>query len=336
MRSDTLTMPTPEMRKAMAGAELGDDVFGEDPTVNRLQEVAAERLGKEAGIFVSSGTMGNLVGILVNARSGEEVIADADSHVFLNEAAGSATLGGIQIMPIKTERGLLTPEQVQEAIRPDDQHQPRTAAATFEDTHNRHGGIAWPLADLRAAATAARERGLAVHLDGARIFNAAVATGVDVKEIAATADTVTFCLSKGLGAPAGSVLTGPKDKIAAARRWRKMLGGGMREVGMLAAAGLVALDTMVDRLAEDHANARTLAEALAEMDGVRVELDRVQTNLVFFEVDSMPPERFLAECRARGLRAEASGRKIRFVTRHGIDAGDVQQALAVVAEVLST
>ncbi len=335
MRSDTLTMPTPEMREAMAEAELGDDVFGEDPTVNRLQEVAAERLGKEAAIFVSSGTMGNLIGVLVNARSGEEVIADADAHVFINEAAGSATLGGIQIMPIKTERGLLTPEQVEEAIRSDDQHQPRTAAVTFEDTHNRHGGIAWPLADLRAAAAVARERGLAVHLDGARIFNAAVATGVDVKEIAATADTVTFCLSKGLGAPAGSVLTGPKEKIAAARRWRKMLGGGMREVGMLAAAGLVALDTMVDRLAEDHANARTLAEALAEMDGIRVELDRVQTNLVFFEVDSMPPERFLAECRKRGLQAGAAGRKIRFVTRHGIDAGDVQQALTVVAEVLS-
>ena len=335
MRSDTLTMPSPDMRRAMADAELGDDVFGEDPTVNRLQEVAAERLGKEAALFVSSGTLGNLIGILVSARSGQEIIADADSHVFLSEAGGAATLGGIQIMPVTTSAGIMTPEQVANAIRTDDQHHPQTAAVTFEDTHNYHGGIAWPLAALRDAADEARRNGLAVHLDGARLFNAAVATGTDVREIAACADTVTFCLSKGLAAPVGSVLVGPADKIAEARRWRKMLGGGMREIGMLGAAGLFALDNMVERLAEDHANALTLAEGLAEIDGVTIDMSRVQTNLVIFEQDRMPAPEFLQRCLEKGLKGGLVGRrKIRLVTRYGITSEDVQQALKVVSEVL--
>src|SRR5207302_4630376 len=271
MRTDTLTMPSPEMRRAMADAELGDDVFGEDPTVNRLQEVAAERLGKEAALFVASGTMGNLIGVLVSARKGEEIIADADSHVFLSEAGGAAALGGIQVMPVRTEAGVLTPAQVADAIRTEDEHHPRTAAVTFEDTHNYHGGIAWPLEALRAASDEAHQNGVAVHLDGARLFNAALASGAGVDQLAACADTVSFCLSKGLGAPAGSVLCGPAESIAEARRWRKMLGGGMREIGMLGAAGLFALDNMVDRLAEDHANARTLAEGLAEIEGVGID-----------------------------------------------------------------
>jgi threonine aldolase len=336
MRSDTLTMPSPEMREAMAAAALGDDVFGEDPTINQLQETAAERFGKEAALFVSSGTLGNLIGILVSARSGDEIIADADSHAFLAEAGGAAALGGIQIMPIRTEAGIMSPDQVAEAIRTEDQHHPRTAAVTFEDTHNYHGGIAWPLAALRAASDEAHRSGLAVHLDGARIFNAALATGADVRDIAACADTVTFCLSKGLAAPIGSVLVGPAAKIAAARRWRKMLGGGMRQVGMLGAAGLFALDNMVDRLAEDHANALTLAEGLAEMDGIRVDLARVQTNLVIFELERLPQATFLAECDKRGLKGVAIGRrKVRFVTRYGIDSNDVQRALEIVADVLT-
>jgi threonine aldolase len=230
----------------------------------------------------------------------------------------------------------MSPEQVIEHIRSDDQHHPRTSAVTFEDTHNRHGGVAWSLAELRAASDAAHERGLTVHLDGARIFNAAVATGTEVRDIAACADTLTFCLSKGLGAPAGSVFCGPADKVAEAVRWRKMLGGGMREIGMLAAAGLVALETMVDRLADDHTNARTLAEGLAELPGVTIDLDRVQTNLVIFELDSMAPERFLAECSARGLKGGGmGGRKVRFVTRHGIAPDDISYALGVCSEVLS-
>ncbi len=336
LRSDTLTMPGPDMRAAMAAAELGDDVFGEDPEINRLQESAAERLGKEAAIFVASGTMGNLIGLLVNARSGQEVIADADAHVLLYEAGGAAMVGGIQVMPVRTEAGIMTADQIREAVRPDDQHHPPTAALTIENTHNRHGGIAWPLEALREASAQARNQGLAVHMDGARIFNAAVATGTDVKDIAACADTVTFCLSKGLGAPVGSVLVGPDDKIHQARRWRKMLGGGMREIGMLGAAGQYALDHMVDRLAEDHSNARTLAEGLAEMDGIRLDLDRVQTNLVIFELDRLDPAVFLAECAKRGVRGGSMGpQRVRFVTHVGVAAEDVQQALKVVDEVLT-
>ena len=335
VRTDTLTMPSPDMRRAMANAELGDDVFGEDPTVNRLQDVAVEMFDKEAALFVSSGTMGNLLGLLVNARSGEEVIADADAHVFLAEAAGAAALGGIQIMPVGTERGIMEPEQVAQAIRPDDQHYPRTAAVTFENSHNRHGGIAWPLIALQAASQQARDSGIAVHIDGARIFNAAIAVRASVKDLAACGDTLTFCLSKGLGAPAGSILVGPHEKIAEARRWRKMLGGGMREIGMLAAAGLYALDHMVDRLAEDHANARTLAEGLAEIKGIKLDLWRVQTNLVIFEIDGISAAAFLDECKKRGLSADANGRnRVRFVTRYGIDAEDVQFALKVVSEVM--
>jgi threonine aldolase len=337
MRSDTLTMPTPAMRKAMAEAELGDDVFGEDPNVNRLQERAAEMLGKEAAAFVPSGTMANLLGVLVNARNGQEVIADADSHLFLLEGAGTATVGGIQVRPVPTPRGVMEPEQVAGVIRPtDDVHQPLTAAVCVEDTHNRHGGVVWPLGALRAVSDVARQHGLRVHLDGARLFNAAVALDVPVRAIADCTDTVAFCLSKGLGAPVGSLLCGERERIDAALRWRKMLGGGWREAGMLAAAGLVALDTMVARLADDHANARTLAEGLAELPGIDLDLSRVETNIVRFQVVSMPTERFLAGCAAEGVRgggSDASG--VRFVTHHGVDAEGIQHALAVCSEVLS-
>jgi len=329
-------MPGPRMREAMAKAELGDDVWGEDPTVNRLQEVAAERLGKEAALFVSSGTMGNLLGVVVNARPSQEIIADADSHTFLSEVGGAAALAGVQIMPVRTEAGVMTPAQIAGAIRVEDVHHPRTAAVFFEDTHNYHGGVAWPLADLRDASEEAHRQGLTVHLDGARLFNAAVATGTDAREIAACADTVTFCLSKGLGAPAGSLFCGPAEKVSEARRWRKMLGGGMREIGMLAGAGLFALDNMVDRLAEDHANARTLAEGLAEMDGVRIDLSRVQTNLVIFELERIDPAAFVTECYRRGVKsATVSRTQVRFVTHYGVRAADVQQALKVVSEVLA-
>lgn len=337
LRSDTVTMPTPEMRHAMATAPLGDDVFGDDPTVNRLEEMAAARLGKEAAVFVPSGTMGNLIGVAVNAQRGEEIIADAQSHVFLYETAGAAAVAGVQIMPVATTAGVMTAQQVADAIRPrDDPHQPYSAAVTFEDTHNRHGGAVWPLADLRAAAEAARSRGLRVHLDGARIFNAAVASGVDVKDIASCADTVTFCLSKGLACPAGSLFCGPREAVHEARRWRKRLGGGMRQTGVLAAAGLIALESMVDRLAEDHVNARTLAEGLAELPGVTCDLSRVQTNLVYFDLERIGAPAFTEECAKRGLLSDPSGpRRMRFVTHYGIDAEDVQSALKVCEEVLS-
>ena len=330
-------MPSPEMRQAMAEAELGDDVFGDDPTTNRLMEVAAERMGKEAAMFVPSGTMGNLVGIAVNARSGEELIADADSHAFYYETAGAASVCGVQIRPVATEAGIMSPRQIEEAVRPrDDPHQPITAAVTFENTHNRHGGIVWPLEDLRAASDAAHAQGLRVHLDGARIFNASVALGVEASEIAACADTVTFCLSKGLACPVGSIFCGPKESVEEARRWRKRLGGGMRQVGVLAAAGLIALDKMIDRLAEDHANARTLAEGLAELPGVRCDLSRVQTNLVFFNLENMTAPFFADACATDGLLSEWMGpRRMRFVTHYGIGAEDIQSALKICEEVLT-
>ena len=336
LRSDTLTMPGPDMRRVMAQAEVGDDVFGEDPSINRLQERSAELTGKEAGLFVASGTMGNLLAILSLARSGQEIIADSDSHVFLYEGGGAAALGGIQIRPLPTEAGVMAAEAVAGLIRPlDDDHQPHTAAICVEDTHNRHGGTVWPLRELAAVSELARSRGLAVHIDGARLFNAAVALGVPVSELARHGDTVTFCVSKGLGCPVGSVLCGPADVIASARRWRKMVGGGWREAGGLAAAGLYALDNLVDRLAADHSHARTLAEGLAELPGVEVDLERVQTNIVIFSVLERAPEDFLSECRRRGLLGGAiGGDRVRFVTHLGIESQQIQHALAVCQEVL--
>ena len=332
-----MAMPSPEMRQAMVTAPLGDDVFGDDPTTNRLLEVAAERMGKEAATFVPSGTMGNLIGVAVNARRGEELIADGESHLFLYETAGAAAVCGVQVRPIPTEAGVMSPRQIVESIRPrDDPHQPLTAAVAFENTHNRHGGAVWPLEDLRAASDAAHERGLRVHLDGARIFNASVALGIEASEIAGTADTVTFCLSKGLACPIGSIFCGSEDDVEEAKRWRKRLGGGMRQVGVLAAAGLIALDRMVDRLVDDHVNARTLAEGLSELPGVRCDLSRVQTNLVFIDLDEISADEFVDACARRGLlSASTAPGRIRFVTHYGVDAADVQDALRICEEVLS-
>ena len=281
--------------------------------------------------------MGNVVGVAVNTRLGEELIADADSHVYLYETAGAAVISGVQIRPVATVAGVMTPANIEAALRPrNDFHQPITAAVSFEDTHNRHGGVVWPLEALRAASEAARAHGLRVHLDGARIFNAAVASGVDVADIAACGDTVTFCLSKGLACPAGSVFCGSAESVEQARRWRKRLGGGMRQAGVIAATGLIALRTMVDRLAEDHANARTLAEGLAELPGVRCDLSRVHTNLIFFDLDRMTGADFEEECRKRGLLGGATGaHRVRFVTHYGITANDIQSTLKICEEVLS-
>jgi threonine aldolase len=336
LRSDTVSLPSPAMLEAVAAARLGDDGYGEDPTVNRLEELAAARMGKAAALFVASGTMGNLIGLLVNSAPGDEVICDSQSHTFISEAAGASMVAGVQIMPIATERGIFGAAQLEAAIRPPHANYPRTAAVLVENTHNRQGGVAWPVAQLQEVFEVSRRRGLNVHLDGARIFNAALAVGAEPAALAAYADTVTFCLSKGLGCPAGSVLCGPADTIARARHWRKMLGGSMRQVGLLAAAGVYALENMVGRLAEDHRHARTLAEGLSELEGVEIDLGRVETNLVTFDLANLSAADFLAACAARGLKAGSpGGRRIRLVTHYGITAEDVQTALAVMADVLA-
>ncbi|MHB8489377.1 MAG: threonine aldolase family protein [Candidatus Dormibacteria bacterium] len=337
LRSDTVTLPSPGMRAAMAAAELGDDGYGEDPSVNRLEEVSADRFGTEAALFVSSGTMGNLIGLLVNARSGDEVIADRQSHVLVSEAAGGAMVGGIQLMPLPSVNGVFSVAELRDVTRPPGPNYPRSAAVVIETTHNRHGGVAWPLDELREVSTAAHASGMRVHIDGARVFNAALATGATVREITANADTITFCLSKGLGCPVGSVFCGTRDVVDRARHWRKMLGGSMRQAGVLAAAGVYALDNMVVRLAEDHVNARTLAEGLAELPGVMIDLERVQSNVVAFDVDSVPVPAFLEACAKGGVKGGSPSRsRVRFVTHYGINATDVQSALRIVEGVLSS
>ncbi|HEV8310211.1 MAG TPA: low specificity L-threonine aldolase [Methylomirabilota bacterium] len=335
LRSDTLTTPTPAMRAAMAAAEVGDDVYEEDPTVSRLEARAAERFGKEAGLFVASGTMGNQVAVLTHTQPGQEVIADAESHVIRAEVGGIARLSLCQTLPLSTERGLPTPAQVRAAIRVKNIHVPVTGLVTLENTHNRHGGVAFTPEEVGAVSAVAREQGVPVHLDGARIFNACVALRRDPREYGAVVDTVQFCLSKGLAAPVGSLIVGPREFVARARRVRKLLGGGMRQGGILAAAGLIALDGMVDRLAEDHRNARRLAEGLAGLALLRVDLWRVQTNIVIFQVDRPGGAAELIEgCAARKVKLGAAGPTgIRCVTHKDVDGEDVERAISAIREV---
>ena len=335
LRSDTLTTPTPEMRAAMAAAEVGDDVWEEDPTVQRLEARAAERFGKEAGLFVASGTMGNQVAVLTHTQPGQEVICDADAHIMSYEVAGIARLSLCQTRALPTERGLPTPEQVRAAIRPPNIHIPVTGLLAVENTHNRHSGVAFTPEELAAVAAVAREHGVPVHLDGARIFNACVALGRDAREYGRVVDTVQFCLSKGLAAPVGSLILGPRAFIGRARRMRKMLGGGMRQVGVLAAAGLIALEKMVDRLADDHRNARRLAEALVGLPHIRVDLSRVQTNIVIFHVDRPGGAALLVEgCKARKVKVHAIGpTSIRCVTHKDVDTEDVDRAISAIREI---
>ena len=332
LRSDTFTLPTESMRKAMAIAEVGDDVWDEDPTIHRLQDRAAEMVGMEASLFVPSGTMGNLCALLSHARAGDEVIVEIDSHIFQNEVAGAAVVGGLQLRPLDSESGRLQPEQVLGAIREPDIHEPRSALLCLENTHNRKGGTCLSPNQTAALCAVAHQAGLNVHLDGARVFNAAVAQRVDVRELTAPVDSVMFCLSKGLSAPVGSMLAGSVDFIERARRMRKMVGGGMRQAGVLAAAGLCALTEMVDRLTEDHANARRLAEGLQGLSGINVDIGRVETNMVFGEC--RPPvtaRHFIDRCRTVGvLLDQASAYRWRMVTHRGVTSEDVDYAVGAI------
>jgi len=306
LRSDTVTRPTPAMRRAMAEAEVGDDVYGEDPTVRALEARVAERLGLEAALFVPSGTQGNQIAIGVHTRPGEEVILEEGSHPFHYENGAMGALWGVQPRTVVGQRGLLTPAQILAAFRGQDDHLPRSRLVILENTHNRGGGTVWKPEAFAAAVAAARSAGLSVHLDGARLFNAEVAAGVPVSTWARLTDSTTVCFSKGLGAPVGSVLAGSKPFVAEARRLRKRLGGGMRQAGILAAACLHALDHHVSRLAEDHENARILARRLGEVPGVVVELDRLATNMVYAEVPVDAPP-LVARLRAAGLLVNPVG-----------------------------
>jgi threonine aldolase len=341
LRSDTLTLPTPEMRDAMAHAEVGDDVWEEDPTVKRLEALAAERLGKAAGLFVTSGTMGNLISVVSQAQAGQEVILDLDSHIFNNEVAGAAIVGSLQMRPVQTERGFLTPDQVRNALRPANIHIPTTGLVCVENTHNRHGGTCCTPEEIDAVAAVAHEASVPVHMDGARLFNAAVALKRPARDFVRNVDSVTFCISKGLAAPVGSVICGSSGLIDKARRVRKMLGGGMRQAGVIAAAGIVALEKMVDRLAEDHTNARALAEGLAKLPGLSVDLASVQTNIVIFRVErgdaaasAVATSELVAGCGARKVKIHAIGpTTIRCVTHKDIDAEDIKRTLDAFAEI---
>jgi threonine aldolase len=338
LRSDTVTLPSNEMREAIYHAELGDDVFGEDPTVNRLEQMAAERVGAEAALLVVSGTMGSLVSILTHCGRGAEVILGDRCHTSIYEAGGISALGGIHPWTVPNQPdGTLRLEDIEAAIRPDNVHFPRTRLICLENTHNRCDGAPLTTNYTAQVVDLAHRHNLAVHLDGARIFNAAVALGVDVKELTRGVDSLSFCLSKGLAAPVGSVVCGSKDFIAEARRTRKMLGGGMRQAGIIAAAGIVALDKMIDRIHEDHDNAARLAKGIARIDGLSIDLARVQTNIVYLDVavEGLSGEDLAKQLDAREVRVLSVGpTRLRAVTHYGITADDIDQTLSVLAEVI--
>ncbi|WP_173918139.1 low-specificity L-threonine aldolase [Halobacillus sp. Marseille-Q1614] len=329
LRSDTVTKPTLRMRQAAFDAEVGDDVYTEDPSVIKLEEKAAGMLGKEAALFVTSGTQGNQIAALTHCNTGDEVLLEADAHLFLYEGASMSALAGVQPRTIQGNRGAMDPKEVEAAIRPDDIHFPETGMICIENTHNKAGGAIVPLENMQAIYGVAREYGIPVHLDGARLFNAAAASGVSIDHYAAQADTVQFCLSKGLGAPVGSIITGSADFIRKARKWRKRLGGGLRQVGVIAEPGYIALTEMADRLVEDHENAKALADRLAEMPGLTIE-NQVDTNIVLVNTAGRgeTAEEFLEILKKNDILAVPFGPEtVRFVTHFDVSREDIQTVI---------
>ena len=338
MRSDTITQPTSSMRRAMFEAEVGDDVFGEDPTVNRLEEMVAERLGKEAALFVASGTMANLVSQLTHCGRGDEMILGDQSHMFFYEQGGSAALGGIhpRSLPNKPD-GTIPPAEIEAAIRPEDVHFPKTKLIVLENTHNRCNGCPLDAGYIHSVAKLARRYGLKLHIDGARLFNAATALGVAAEDLVAEADSVSICLSKGLAAPVGSVVCGTEEFIARARRNRKIVGGGMRQAGVLAAAGIVAITEMVDRLADDHENAGKLADGLANIPGLSIDPEMVSTNIVYFDVtkENLTARILVENIDRQGIRLLPTGpHRLRAVTNYHVTSSDIDYVLDVFSDTL--
>ena len=338
LRSDTITQPTPAMRRAMSEAKVGDDVFGEDPTVNRLEEMVAKRLGKEAALFVPSGTMANLVSQLTHCGRGDEMILGDQSHMFVYEQGGSAALGGIHPRSLENmPDGTIALEDIEASIRPDNVHFPRTKLIVLENTHNRCNGSPLDVGYIHSVAELASRYGLKLHVDGARLFNASAALGVNAKNLVSDVDSVSICLSKGLAAPVGSVVSGNSDFISEARRNRKVVGGGMRQAGILAAAGIVALTEMVDRLADDHENARKLAEGLANMEGLAIDPEIVMTNIVYVDVThkAITAQIMAEKLHSRGIRLLPTGpKRLRAVTNYHVTASDIDYALDTFLSIL--
>jgi threonine aldolase len=326
-RSDTVTKPTPEMREAICNAKVGDDVYREDPSVNELEEIAARILGKEAGLFVTSGTQGNAVSILANTLRGDEIILEEKSHIYVNEVGGLAVMGQLMARTIPGEKGWMSPAQIQPLIRGENIHHPRSSLLCIENTHNAAGGIALTVDQMKANWDVAKEYNLGVHLDGARIFNASVALGVEVKKLTQYTDTIQVCLSKGLSAPVGSVVAGPYELIDKARKYRKMLGGGMRQAGIIAAPAIIAITKMVDRLEEDHKNAKILAQGLEDL-GLKI-LYEVQTNMVYIDISSIgwKPDEWIKACNHLGWKTRGGEKSTRLVTHYGIEEEDIREFL---------
>ncbi|MDD2353133.1 MAG: low-specificity L-threonine aldolase [Atribacterota bacterium] len=338
LRSDTQTLPTAEMLDAMRNAPLGDDVFGEDPTVNRLEQLSAEILGKEEALFVASGTMGNLCALMSHTRPGDEVILEGDSHTYYYEVGGFSALAGLSPRMIPGLNGIINVDQIKQSLRPKDLHFPPTTLLCLENSHNRGGGTVYPVQLIDEICQFAHEGGLKVHIDGARIFNAAVSLKVDVKELVKNADSVMFCLSKGLSAPVGSMLAGSSNFIKRARKNRKMLGGGMRQAGVLAAAGIIAIEKMVERLADDHTNARFLAEELNKLDGLKIDLDTVQTNMIYCDISQLKVQvtTFLEILKDKGiLVSPVPPSRIRLVTNRHISREDINKTIEAFKQVIA-
>jgi len=337
LRSDTVTKPTLSMREAMARAEVGDDVFGDDPTVKELEAEAAALLGKESALFTPSGTMANQLAIRGHTEPGDEILVEANAHVYYYESGGPAALSGVMCRCLNGQRGIFGGAEIEAALRPPDQHFARTRLVCVENTHNRGGGKIWPLERIQEVAATARKHGLQLHLYGARLWNASVAAGIPERDYAAHFDSVSVCFSKGLGAPIGSALAGPRSFIERVRRFRKMLGGGMRQAGIIAAGALFALRNHRARLAEDHANAKALASGLAGVEGLETHSAEVETNMVLIRVQPMPAQQLVQQLQAKGVLVLALGPDtIRAVTNLMVSGNDIQRAVAVTAEVIKS